>query len=57
MRHPFWVSNSTEAENCTKKQTNEQINLLLENSKFFFFKFFNLPDLKIGFTLFYAWCK
>ena len=34
MRYPFWVSNSTEAENCTKKQTNEQINLLLENSKF-----------------------
>ena len=34
MRYPFWISNSTEAENCTKKQTNEQINLLLENSKF-----------------------
>ena len=34
MRYSFWVSNSTEAENCTKKQTNEQINLLLENSKF-----------------------
>ena len=34
MRYPFWISNSTEAENCTKKQTIEQINLLLENSKF-----------------------
>ena len=34
MRYPFWVSNSTEAENCTKKQTNEQIYLLSENSKF-----------------------
>ena len=31
--YPFWISNSTEAENCTKEQTNEQISLLLENSK------------------------
>ena len=34
VRYLFWISNSSEAENCTKKQTNERINLLLENSKF-----------------------